>query len=100
MFRNSLTLLLLLFIAVPAFTQSDDKQISKIAFDMVDKNYVKAVGRAEKLQRDSEYRKNAWVYLYLSQGYYEIARDPQYMEDYSRAFKDALKAAYKLAKYS
>ena len=100
MFRNSLTLLLLLFIALPAFTQSDDKQISKIAFDMVDKNYVKAVDRAEKLQRDSEYRKNAWVYLYLSQGYYEIARDPQYMEDYSRAFKDALKAAYKLAKYS
>lgn len=100
MLRNTLTLLLLALFALPSFSQSDDKQISKIAFDMVDKKYVKAVDRAEKLQRDSKYRKNAWVYLYLSQGYFEIASDPQYMEDFSRAFKDALKAAYKLAKYS
>lgn len=83
-----------------AFSQSTDKQINKMTFDMVEKEYEDVVKRAEKLRTEPEYRKNPWVYLYLSQAYYKIAQDPQYVEDYSRAFKDALKAAYKLYKYT
>lgn len=100
MIRNILILLFAIIFVTPTFSQSNDKQINKMTFDMVEKKYENVIGRAEKLQRDSEYRKNPWVYLYLSQAYYEIASDPQYMEEYSKAFREALKAAYKLYKYS
>lgn len=79
--------------------QPTDKKISKITFHMVDGEYEDAAYKADKLTSDSEYRKNAWVYFYLSQAYYEIAKIPELQEDFPKAMKDALKAAYKLYKY-
>ena len=67
---------------------------------MVDGKYEDAAYKTEKLREDSEYRRNAWVYFYMSQAYYEIAKKPELQEDYPKAMKEALKAAYKLAKYS
>lgn len=88
-----------LFIFVSTYSQSTDKKINKMTFDMVEKKYEDVVYRAENLKYESEYRKNPWVHLYLAQGYYEIAKKPELQEEYGNAFKDALKAAYKFYKY-
>ena len=82
-----------------AYAQPSDKKISKVTFEMVDGKYEDAVFRAEKLLDDSEYRKNGWLWYYTAQSYFEIAKKPELMEDYPRAFKESLKAAYKLNKY-
>lgn len=66
---------------------------------MVDGEYEDAADKAEKLKEDPEYRKNAWVYFYLSQSYFEIASTPELQEDYPKALKESIKAASKLAKY-
>jgi len=66
---------------------------------MVDGDYEKALSKAEKLTDDSDYRRNGWAYFYLSQSYFEIAKKSELQEDYPRAIKEALKAAYKLYKY-
>lgn len=99
MIKQTIILISTLFIFVSGFSQSTDKQINKMTFDMVDREYEDVVYRAEKLKYDSEYRKNLWVHLYLAQGYFNIAKKPELQEDYPNAFKDALKAAYKVYKY-
>ncbi len=79
--------------------QPEDKKLGKITFHMVDGEYEDAASKAEKLREDAEYRKNGWVYYYMSQAYFEIAGMPELQEDYPKAFKESLKAAYKLEKY-
>lgn len=79
--------------------QPEDKKVSKITFLMVDGKFEDAAFKATKLIEDSEYRKNGWAYYYLAQSYFEIAKKPELQEDYPKALKDALKAAYKLTKY-
>ncbi|MAY84470.1 MAG: hypothetical protein CMP59_10095 [Flavobacteriales bacterium] len=94
--------ILTLFSACLAFgliAQPSDKKVAKIAFEMVDGEYEDAAYKAEKLLDDSEYRKNGWAYYYLAQAYYEIAKRPEFAEEYPKALKDALKATYKLSKY-
>lgn len=66
---------------------------------MVDAKYQDVAFKCTKLLEDPEYRKNAWVFYYLSQAYYEIAKSEELQEEYPKAMKDALKAAYKLDKY-
>tara|TARA_R110002049_G_scaffold20846_4_gene76609 strand:- start:4522 stop:5358 length:837 start_codon:yes stop_codon:yes gene_type:complete len=82
------------------FAQEDDKKLSKIAFQMVDRKYEDVVKNAEKLSEDSEYRRNPTTYMYLAQGYFELARNLEYQEDYPSAIKESLKAAYKMVKYA
>lgn len=79
--------------------QPEDKKLGKITFLMVDGEYQDAAFKAEKLKEDQEYRKNAWVYYYLSQAYFEIASKPELQEEYPKALKESIKAAYKLTKY-
>jgi tetratricopeptide (TPR) repeat protein len=91
------SILYLLFQALSA--QPEDKKLGKITFLMVDGEYEEAVKKTEKLREDSEYRKNGWMYYYMSQAYFEIAGMPELAEDYPKALKNSIKAAYKLAKY-
>ena len=99
MMKNILIPGLILFAFATVQAQPEDKKISKITFMMVDGKYEDAAYKTEKLREDSEYRRNGWVYFYMSQSYYEIAKKPELQEDYPRAMKEALKAAYKLSKY-
>lgn len=92
-----LSLIILLSLATKA--QPEDKKVSKITFLMVDGKFQDAVFKAEKLKDDAEYRKNGWVYYYLAQSYFEIAKKPELTEDFPNALKESLKAAYKLDKY-
>lgn len=80
--------------------QEEDKKLSKIAFLMVDGKYEDVVDKATKLTEDAEYRRNPTTYMYLSQGYFELARNWEYQEDYPNAIKESLKAAYKMVKYA
>lgn len=91
----------LFFVTVLSLLQAqpEDKKINKITFLLVDGEYEKAVFKTEGLKESDEYKKNAWVYFYLSQSYYEIAKKPELQEDYPKAMKNSLKAAYKLYKY-
>ena len=97
---KKLLLFTILYLSIQLLiAQPEDKKISKITFSMVDGDYEDAADRAEKLKEDSEYRKNGWVYYYLSQSYFEIAGKPELQEDYPKALKESIKAAYKLTKY-
>ena len=97
--KNIGLLTILFFTMLLVKAQPEDKKVSKITFLMVDGKYQDAAYKAEKLKDDSEYRRNAWVYYYLAQSYYEIAKKPELSEDYPKALKESLKAAYKLSKY-
>ncbi|MEQ8624279.1 MAG: hypothetical protein RJQ00_05475 [Vicingaceae bacterium] len=99
MIKKTLFTGLILFAFAAVQAQPEDKKISKITFLMVDGKYEDAAYKTEKLREDSDYRRNAWVYFYMSQSYYEIAKKPELQEDYPKAMKEALKAAYKLSKY-
>ena len=66
---------------------------------MVDGKFEDAAFKSLKLIEDPEYRKNGWAWYYLAQAHYEIAKKPELQEEYPKAMKDALKAAYKLNKY-
>ena len=97
--KKLLLLSILYFTFQVISAQPDDKKLGKITFLMVDGEYEDAVSKAEKLKEDPEYRKNGWVYYYLSQAYFEIAGMPELHDDYPKALKESIKAAYKLAKY-
>lgn len=99
MIKKTLFTGLILFAFAAVQAQPEDKKISKITFLMVDGKYEDAAYKTEKLREDSDYRRNAWVYFYMSQSYYEVAKKPELQEDYPKAMKEALKAAYKLSKY-
>tara|TARA_B100001109_G_C18857531_1_gene472399 strand:+ start:1234 stop:2067 length:834 start_codon:yes stop_codon:yes gene_type:complete len=86
-------------ISAAAYAQPTDKKIAKVTFEMVDGKYEDAAFKAEKLLEDAEYRKNAWLWYYKAQSFYEIAKKAELSEDYPNAFKESLKAAYKLNKY-
>ncbi|MBL4710760.1 MAG: hypothetical protein JKY48_20240 [Flavobacteriales bacterium] len=97
---RKISLLTLLFLSIQVLmAQPEDKKIGKITFLMVDGKYEDAAFKAMKLKDDSEYRKNAWVYFYLSQSFFEIAGKAELSEKYPKAFKESLKAAAKLTKY-
>ena len=97
---KKLLILSILYLSVQLLiAQPEDKKLGKITFLMVDGEYEDAADKAEKLKEDSDYRKNAWVYYYLSQAYFEIASTPELQEDYPKALKESFKAAYKLTKY-
>lgn len=82
-----------------SYAQPTDRKVSKVTFEMVDGKYEKAIKRTEKLLDDFEYRKNGWLYFYLAQSYFEVSKKMELADDYPRAFKNSLKAAYKLSKY-
>jgi len=86
-------------IANTLFAQPEDKKLNKITFLMVDREYEDAAKKTQKLLEDPYYRRNAWAYYYLSQSMYEIAQSPEFTEDYPKAFRESMKAAYKLTKY-
>ncbi len=81
------------------YAQPSDKKISRITFDMVDGHYEKAIKRADKLVRTPEYRKNGWLHFYLTQSYFEVSKMDELEDKYPKAFKEALKSAYKLTRF-
>lgn len=97
--KTSIALMLFFAGLIVCVAQPTDKKLTKITFLMVDGKYEDVASKTQKMLEDPEYRRNGWVYYYNAQAQYEIASDPKYMEDYPKAFRDAMKSAYKLTKY-
>lgn len=77
---------------------AQDKEIDKLIFLYVDEKYEKCVDKGISLTEDDNYRKEPLPYLYVSMAYYEIAKTDELQEKYPKAFKDAMKYAYKYRK--
>ncbi len=85
-----------------AFAQSQDKNQDKydaILFMVIDKDFEKALSKAEKYTKRKASRKDPEPYLLMSMAYYEISKDESMREEFPRAFRDAVKYAYKGARY-
>lgn len=95
-----MTLAILFLYTIGVKAQEEDKKLSKIAFLMVDGKYEDAMQKAEKLTEDDDYRRNPSAYLYLGKAYFELAKRPEFQEEYPKAIKESLKAAYKAVKYA
>ena len=75
-----------------------DKEIDKLIFLYIDENYTKCVNKGLNLIGNDDYRRKPLPYLYVSMSYYELARDEEMIEKYPKAFKNAMKYAYKYRK--
>ena len=60
---------------------------------IVDEDYEKALRKCENYQMDDDTRKDPVPYIYMSMAYFHMSKNPEYAEEYPKAFKDALKYA-------
>lgn len=60
---------------------------------IVDEDYEKALRKCENYTLDDDTRKDPVPYIYMSMAYFHMSSDPEYSEEYPKAFKDALKYA-------
>lgn len=77
----------------------DPDNYQPILFMVIDKEYEKAINKAEKYTDRKKTRRHPEPYLLMSMAYYEISKDESMREDYPRAFRNAIKYAYKGARY-
>lgn len=77
---------------------AQNKDLDKLIFLYIDENYEKCVSKGINMTESDEYRKEPLPYLYVSMSLFEIARDEELDEKYPKAFKDAMKFAYKYRK--
>ena len=63
-----------------------------------DGDYEKLVKKAEKYTLDSDTKNDPLPYLYCSKANFEMSKDQKYLEDYPKAFNDAVKFAGKAIK--
>ncbi len=92
---------ILVLMSKVALAQEEDKKISQLTFLFVDEKYDKLVDKAGFMMESDKYKKNPLVYIYLSMGYYEIAKRPDEYdieEKYKKPLKYAQKYAYKFVK--
>lgn len=87
--------LFFLFIST-GFAQLNESKYDKL-FDLyVMGDYEKCIKKAERYTEKDNTKRDPDPYLYLSMSYFKVAQDPELSEYYPRAFKNALKHAYKL----
>ena len=79
--------------------QPEEDPYKDILFMIIDRDYEKAISRAERFQNRDDTRRDPRPYIYASMAYYEISKDETKQEDYPRAFREAIKNAYKASRY-
>jgi tetratricopeptide (TPR) repeat protein len=77
----------------------DAEKYDPILFMIIDREYEKAISKLERFQKKDKTRRDPEPYLLMSMAYYEISKDESLREEYPRAFRDAIKFAYKGARY-
>lgn len=70
-----------------------------ILFMIIDGDYEKAASKAEKITDNDKTRREPVPYIYASMAYFEMSKKEEFQEDYPRAFRDAIKNAYKAKRY-
>jgi len=79
--------------------QAQDDPYKDILFMIIDGDYEKAVSQAERITGRDKTRREPVPYIYASMAYFEMSKKEEFQEDYPRAFRDAIKAAYKARRY-
>lgn len=88
----------LMFHSFNATAQEEDPY-KDILFMIIDGDYEKAASKAEKITDKDKTHREPVPYIYASMAYFEMSKDDKYDKDYPRAFRDAIKNAYKAARY-
>ncbi len=94
-------ILLLTFALVfnPNPVKAQDEDYKEILFMIIDGDLEKAVSKTEKYMNRSKTKRDPVPYIYSSMAYYEISKRDEMAEDYPRAYRDAIKNAYKARRY-
>ena len=79
--------------------QAQDDPYKDILFLIIDGEYEKAVKQAERITDKDKTRREPVPYIYASMAYFEMSKKEEFQDDYPRAFRDAIKAAYKARRY-
>lgn len=79
--------------------QAQDDDYKEILFMIIDGDLEKAVSKTEKYMNKSKTRRDPVPYIYSSMAYYEISKRDEMAEDYPRAYREAIKNAYKARRY-
>lgn len=82
----------------PVQAQNPD-DYNPILFMIIDGEYEKALSKTEKFTNRDKTRRDPEPYFLMSMAYYEISKDESMREDYPRAFREAVKNAYKGSRY-
>ncbi len=77
----------------------DEDPYKDILFMIIDGDYEKAVSKAEKYNERDKTKREPVPYIYASMAYFEMSKKEEFQEDYPRAFRDAIKKAYKAKRY-
>lgn len=101
--KSTLTYLLsaCMLLAITTFDAEaqDPDKYGPILFMIIDKDLEKALNKAEKYTKRKKTRKHPEPYILMSMANYEISKDESMRDEYPRAFRDAIKYAYKGARY-
>lgn len=82
----------------PVQAQNPD-DYNPILFMIIDGEYEKALSKTEKFTNRDKTRRDPEPYFLMSMAYYEISKNESMREDYPRAFREAVKNAYKGSRY-
>lgn len=85
------------FVALLSFGQYEDLDELKIMY--ADGNYEKLIAKSEKLADKDDTKKNPFVYLWMSRGYFGISRSGEADPEFKNAFKNGMSAFAKAVKY-
>lgn len=77
----------------------EDDPYKDILFMIIDGDYEKAASKAEKITEKDKTKREPVPYIYASMAYFEMSKKEEFQEDYPRAFRDAIKFAYKAKRY-
>lgn len=77
----------------------DEDPYKDLLFLVIDGEYEKAVSKAERYNEKDKTRREPVPYIYASMAYFEMSKKEEFQEDYPRAFRDAIKKAYKAKRY-
>lgn len=83
----------------PQAKAQDPDKYQPILFLIIDAEYEKALSKAEKFTKRDKTKRHPEPYFLMSMAYYEISKDESMREDFPRAFREAIKYAYKGARY-
>ncbi len=94
------TICFLFYFVHPHLAQAQKKDpYADILFMVIDGEYEKATSKAERFTKKEKTRKDPEPFLLMSMAYYEISKDESMRDEFPRAFRDAVKYAYKGARY-
>jgi hypothetical protein len=79
--------------------QAQEDPYKDILFMIIDGDYEKAASKAERITDRDKTRREVVPHIYASMAYYEMSKREEFQEDYPRAFREAIKFAYKAKRY-